>query len=75
MPGQRDIVGEITLKLGEGVTGWAAKEKKPVALSSMAYKDPRFKSFTNLAEDRFEAFLARADPVQRRDHRGDERPP
>jgi len=56
--GQRDIVGEITLKLGEGVTGWAAREKKPVALSSMAYKDPRFKSFTNLAEDRFEAFLA-----------------
>ncbi len=55
---QRDIVGEIRLKLGEGVTGWAAKEKKPVALSKQAYKDPRFKSFHDLAEDKFEAFLA-----------------
>jgi signal transduction protein with GAF and PtsI domain len=55
---QRNIVGEIRLKLGEGVTGWAAKEKKPVALSKQAYADPRFKSFQNLAEDRFEAFLA-----------------
>jgi len=40
------------------VTGWAAKEKKPVALSKQAYTDPRFKSFHDLAEDRFEAFLA-----------------
>jgi signal transduction protein with GAF and PtsI domain len=56
--GKREILGEIKLKLGEGVTGWAAKEKKPVALSSKAYTDPRFKSFTNLAEDRYESFLA-----------------
>ena len=56
--GQRNIVGEIRLKLGEGVTGWAAKEKKPVALSKQAYTDPRFKSFHDLAEDRYEAFLA-----------------
>jgi len=56
--GQKDIVGEISLRLGEGVTGWAAKEKKPVALSNKAYADPRFRSFTDLAEDKFEAFLA-----------------
>jgi signal transduction protein with GAF and PtsI domain len=56
--GQKEIVGEIRLNLGEGVTGWAAKEKKPVALSSKAYNDPRFKSFIDLAEDKFEAFLA-----------------
>jgi signal transduction protein with GAF and PtsI domain len=56
--GQRNILGEIRLHLGEGVTGWAAKEKRPVALSNQAYNDPRFKSFTNLAEDRYEAFLA-----------------
>jgi signal transduction protein with GAF and PtsI domain len=55
---QRNIVGEIRLKLGEGVTGWAAKEKQPVALSKQAYTDPRFKSFHVLAEDRYEAFLA-----------------
>jgi signal transduction protein with GAF and PtsI domain len=56
--GQRNIVGEIRLRLGEGVTGWAAKEKRPVALSKQAYNDPRFKSFINLAEDMYEAFLA-----------------
>jgi signal transduction protein with GAF and PtsI domain len=56
--GHPGIVGEIRLKLGEGVTGWAAKEKKPVALVQEAYNDPRFKSFTNLAEDKYEAFLA-----------------
>ncbi len=55
---QRNLVGEIRLKLGEGVTGWAAREKQPVALSSQAYADPRFKSFHDLAEDKFEAFLA-----------------
>jgi signal transduction protein with GAF and PtsI domain len=54
----QEIVGAIKLKLGEGVTGWAAKEKKPVALIQEAYNDPRFKSFTNLAEDKYEAFLA-----------------
>ena len=29
-----------------------------MALAREAYKDPRFKSFTNLAEDKYEAFLA-----------------
>ena len=53
-----NAVGNIRLKLGEGVTGWAAKEKTPVALTREAYKDPRFKSFTNLAEDKYESFLA-----------------
>lgn len=55
---EKAVVGTIRLGLGEGVTGWAAKEKTPVALSSEAYKDPRFKSFTELVEDRYEAFLA-----------------
>jgi signal transduction protein with GAF and PtsI domain len=52
------VVGDIRLKLGEGVTGWAAKEKTPVALAREAYKDARFKKFTNLAEDKYEALLA-----------------
>jgi signal transduction protein with GAF and PtsI domain len=55
---QANIVGNIRLKLGEGVTGWAAREKKPVALAREAYKDPRFKRFTELAEDKYEALLA-----------------
>jgi len=52
------ILGKIKLKLGEGITGWVAKEKKPVVLSSNASKDQRFKFFQNLPEDKFEAFLS-----------------
>ncbi|MBN2408065.1 MAG: GAF domain-containing protein [Elusimicrobia bacterium] len=53
-----EVLGKIKLKLGEGVTGWAAKEKKPVVISSKAYNDPRFKEFNQLPEDRFETFLS-----------------
>jgi len=52
------ILGKIKLKLGEGITGWVAREKKPVVLSSGAGKDSRFKFFQNLPEDKFEAFLS-----------------
>jgi signal transduction protein with GAF and PtsI domain len=48
----------LRLKIGEGITGWAAKEKKPVALSKEAYKDKRFKAFASLKEDRYEALLS-----------------
>jgi len=51
-------LGDLRLKMGEGVTGWAAKEKKPVALSREAYKDKRFKAFAFLKEDKYEAFLS-----------------
>ena len=39
------MAGKIRLKLGEGITGWVAKERKPVAVSKNAYKDHRFKFF------------------------------
>lgn len=55
---QEKALGRIKLKIGEGVTGWAAKEKRPVALPREAYKDQRFKSFTALEEDKYEAFLS-----------------
>lgn len=51
-------VGRVRLKVGEGITGWVAHEKKPVAISKNAWADPRFKSFTTLPEDRYEAFLS-----------------
>lgn len=53
-----DLLQRITMKLGEGITGWVAAEKKPVALTSGASRDSRFKFFRNLPEDRFEAFLS-----------------
>ncbi len=51
-------LGVISLKLGEGVTGWAAKEKQPVILAKEAYRDKRFKAFTSLKEDKYEAFVS-----------------
>jgi GAF domain-containing protein len=51
-------IGNIRLKIGEGVTGWVAKHQSVVALSSRASTDPRFKSFTSLPEDTYEAFLS-----------------
>ncbi len=51
-------IGEIRLKLGEGLTGWVAKERRLVAISREAYADPRFKTFQDLPEDTFEAFLS-----------------
>jgi signal transduction protein with GAF and PtsI domain len=55
---QEKMLGRIKLKLGEGVTGWAAKEQKPVALEREAYKDKRFKTFTSLDDNIYEAFLS-----------------
>jgi signal transduction protein with GAF and PtsI domain len=51
-------VGKIFLELGEGITGWVAEHKKPVVLAKNAFKDPRFKIFTNLPEDRYSAILS-----------------
>ena len=51
-------LGNVVLKTGEGITGWVARENKTVAIKSRAYRDPRFKSFDVLPEDRYEAFLS-----------------
>lgn len=53
-----NLLQKIKIKLGEGITGWVAKEKKPIAISTDAGKDPRFKFFRSLPEDKFEAFLS-----------------
>ncbi|MGH9659075.1 MAG: GAF domain-containing protein, partial [Bryobacteraceae bacterium] len=51
-------IGNIRLKMGEGVTGWVAEHRSVVALAEHAYADERFKPFHALPEDRFEAFLS-----------------
>ncbi len=51
-------VGQLRLKMGEGVTGWVAENLAPVALSSNASEDPRFKIFATLIEDTYEALLS-----------------
>jgi uroporphyrinogen-III synthase len=51
-------IGRVRLKMNEGLTGWVARERKMLAISVEAYKDPRFKGFSDLPEDTFEAFLS-----------------
>jgi len=51
-------LGKVRLKLDEGLTGWVARERRMLAIPSEAYKDTRFKSFRDLPEDTFEAFLS-----------------
>lgn len=52
-----DEVDHLKLSIGEGVTGWVAEHREPVAISERASEDPRFSAFANLPEDRFEAML------------------
>src|SRR3989344_4271036 len=52
------LLGRIALKKGEGITGWVAETKKIAALKKQAYKDSRFKTFKELPEDKYEAFLS-----------------
>jgi len=51
-------IGKVKLKLGEGVTGWVAEKRKIAAISRHASEDPRFKAFSSLQEDRYEAFMS-----------------
>jgi uroporphyrinogen-III synthase len=53
-----EAVGRLKLRMGQGITGWVAEHKKPVAISWNASQDPRFQAFNELPEDRFEAFLS-----------------
>jgi uroporphyrinogen-III synthase len=51
-------VGTLRLHVGEGVTGWVAEHKSAVSLPSGASRDSRFKGFSTLVEDTYEAFLS-----------------
>ena len=59
-------IGRVRMQSNEGLTGWVARERRLVAISREAYKDPRFKKFGELPEDTFEAFLSA--PIIARNH-------
>ena len=52
-----DAIGRARLKLGEGLTGHAAKAGKPVA-ASHASRDPHFKYLPETKESMFQSLLA-----------------
>jgi signal transduction protein with GAF and PtsI domain len=53
-----DVVDRLKLRVGQGITGWVAEHRQPVAIASRAFEDPRFQLFNELPEDRYEAFLS-----------------
>ena len=64
-PHRPEVVGHLTLQNGSRqYRAGSGEHKKPVApITRKAYMDPRFESFSELPEDRFEAFLSRADTL------------
>lgn len=54
----RTRVGQVRLRISEGLTGWVARERRLLSISREAYNDPRFKFFKELPQDLFEAFLS-----------------
>ncbi len=53
-----EVVDRLKLRVGQGITGWVAEHRQPVAVPRNASQDPRFKFFNELPEDRYEAFLS-----------------
>ena len=53
-----DVVDHLNMAVGQGITGWVAEHREPVAIASHASDDPRFVRFKNLPEDKFEAILS-----------------
>ncbi len=51
-------LGNLRMKIGEGITGWVAEHKSAVVLSEHAWQDKRFKKFGGLVEDTYESFLS-----------------
>ncbi|HTQ62658.1 MAG TPA: ANTAR domain-containing protein [Candidatus Solibacter sp.] len=60
-----EVVDRLKLPMGQGITGWVAEHKTPVAVAREAYRDPRFRAFNELPEDSYQAFLS--VPVLSRD--------
>lgn len=53
-----DLNGKIRLKIGEGITGWVAREKQYVAVAAEAWTDERFKYIPELHEDQYQSILS-----------------
>lgn len=53
-----EVVDRLKLRVGQGITGWVAEHREPVAVAEHAAQDPRFQFFHELPEDSYEAFLS-----------------
>ncbi len=57
-PHEDEVFDRLKLRVGQGITGWVAEHREPVAISESAAKDSRFQFFNELPEDSYEAFLS-----------------
>lgn len=55
---QRGHLGRIKLRMGEGITGWAALMRQTVMVPQDPQKDPRCKPFPELRESSFKSMVA-----------------
>jgi sugar diacid utilization regulator/putative methionine-R-sulfoxide reductase with GAF domain len=51
------MVGKVTMRVGEGITGWVAETKQPAVVADVS-KEPHWKWVAGLDEDRFHSMLS-----------------
>jgi two-component system NarL family sensor kinase len=54
----REVVGQVTLGLGEGVSGWVAQRRQPVVIPDNKWADARYKYIPALGGDRYTSMLS-----------------
>ena len=54
---QREVIGEVRLRVGQGITGTCVESMRPVTVDD-ARRSQQYEYFPQLAEERFPAFLA-----------------
>lgn len=52
------MAGKIEMSLGEGIIGWVGLTLKPVILKDEAMRDPRFRYFPDLEEEKFQSTMS-----------------
>ena len=53
-----NMINKIRLKMGEGITGWVARERKYVSVTSNAAQDHRFRYFPEIHEEEYDSILS-----------------
>lgn len=51
-------IDRLSMRIGQGITGWVAEHREPVVLERDASRDSRFRCFAELPEDRYQALLS-----------------
>jgi DNA-binding PucR family transcriptional regulator/putative methionine-R-sulfoxide reductase with GAF domain len=52
-----NMVGKVTMKVGEGITGWVAESRRPAVVPDVS-KEPHWKWVPGLDEDRFHSMAS-----------------